>query len=159
MQYPKIIVALCFAACVSGALAQTKEKTAQYNALGASAARVVRDKGLDDPDSFRVTAAWLVPAVSTKIGPPNEGSPLFWVCFTGRAKNDMGGYVKIIAEAEGILIKDTTIEFVGAAVWGTDDSKYIMESCTAGLSERGGHVFADVTDAAKAALKADLDRK
>jgi hypothetical protein len=48
MQYPKIIVALCFAACVSGALAQTKEKTAQYNALGASAARVVRDKGLDD---------------------------------------------------------------------------------------------------------------
>ena len=56
MQHPNIIVALCFAACLSGALAQTKETTAQYNALGAAAARVVRDKGLDDPDSFRAAA-------------------------------------------------------------------------------------------------------
>ncbi len=152
MQYPKIVVALCFAACVSGALAQTKEQTVQYNALGAAAVRVVRDKGFDDPDSFRVTAAWLVRAHD-----PDDPN-LFWVCFVGRAKNEMGGYVKVLAEAEVSLSKGTAVFIMSGASDG-ENAKYIRQSCTSDLVANGNRVFADITDAAKAALKADLDKQ
>jgi hypothetical protein len=150
MKCPKVIAVLCFAACVSGALAQTKEKTAQYNALGAAGARAVRD-ALNDPDSFRVTAAWLVPAHD-----PSDPT-IFWVCFVGRKKNDMGGYVKILAEAEGWLNKGSAV-FVMLGESDGENAKYIRQSCTSNFVANGNHVFADVTEAAKAALKADLDK-
>jgi hypothetical protein len=153
MQYPKIIVALCFASCVSGALAQTKEKTAQYNALGAAGARAVRD-GLNDPDSFRVTAAWIQEAQVPEWKDPTA----VWVCFTGRTKNKMGGYIKIVAEAVGDPYNGTAVNGGSAPSDGdtADDRRgtvMINDSCET------HHRLADVTDAAKAALKADLDKQ
>jgi len=153
MQYLKIIVVLCFAACVSGALAQTKEKTAQYNALGAAGARAVRD-ALNDPDSFRVTAAWIQEADVPEWKDPTA----VWVCFTGRTKNKVGGYIKILAEAVGYPDKGTAVNggSVGADGDTADDRRYSMmiyDSCNTHRR------FADVTDAAKSALKADLDKQ
>ena len=151
MKCPEIIVVLCFAAFVSGALAQTKEKTAQYNALGAAGARVVRD-ALNDPDSFRFTAAWLVPDHDPRY------PTVFWVCLVGRAKNGMGGYVKVLAEAESWLGKGKAV-FTMSGSSDSENAMYIRQSCTSELESNGNHVFADVTDAAKAALKADLDKQ
>jgi hypothetical protein len=82
---------LCFILLSGCASSQTQ---AQYDKVGISSARSVR-QALNDPDSFRVDAAWLV------HGGKGDDPDTVWVCFKGRAKNEMGGYVTIIATAEG----------------------------------------------------------
>ena len=110
---------------------------------GISGARKVR-KELTDPDSFRVSSVKIVQGEACKWMPSN--CSVLWVCIEGRSKNEMGGYTPLEALAYG----------------STDSDATVLVPIPNFRPEWNGRLFGnniDVTDAVKAALKADREKE
>jgi hypothetical protein len=132
-------VILFLAGC---ATAQTR---AQIETAGITAARSVRQK-LVDPESFRVSSVKILPET---VEASEDGKPYRYICFEGRSKNKMGGYSELMA------LVTVSANLHPFSTWtGTPDSlagEVVAHTC----AEPG----IDVTDAVKAALKADREKE
>lgn len=118
-----------------------------WEKVGISAVRDLRDDHLTDPDSLRLTSVRFVSY------PMEHSAEAVAVCIEGHSKNKMGGYARLIASAIGMLgmSSNAIVVFVGDPSNSGDVAGYRV-SCFYALQGT------DVTEAAKAALKADREK-
>jgi hypothetical protein len=136
-----VTVILFLAGC---AAAQTK---AQIETGAISAARSVRQK-LSDPDSFRVSSVKVLPE---SLEASEDGKPYRYICFEGRSKNKMGGYSELMA----VVTVSATLHPLPNSTWvGTLDTPIAGPVVAHSCAKPG----IDMTDAVKAALKADREK-
>ncbi|MGA9530166.1 MAG: hypothetical protein WBS24_18780 [Terriglobales bacterium] len=115
--------------------------------IGISGSRSIR-KELDDPESFRVSTVRVIkqsPAARAELGAD------YSVCVQGRAKNKMGGYVSLLGSALALMPhSDDQMFFASVSEDGVGGYNLYCLDDDLGI---------DVTDAVKAALKADRDKE
>ncbi|MGB7281592.1 MAG: hypothetical protein WBE13_04950 [Candidatus Acidiferrum sp.] len=133
---------LLLAACAAAQPKPAKERQpTDAEKMGVSGSRSMR-KELDDPESFRVSSVRILKNKDAKM------DTAYYVCVQGRAKNKTGGYVSLLGVALAFMP-----EAIGVA----------MDISEEGI---GGYQLyclddpgVDVTDAVKAALKADREKE
>lgn len=130
---------LLLTACAAAQSSGKPPKLTAVEKIGVTGTRSLRDM-LNDPESFRVTSVRIVRDDTAKMS---------WICVEGRAKNAMGGYLALVGMAVGL----DTGAAGGMSIVSPDDPAATV------IADRCKDPGVDVTNAAKAALKADRDKE